>query len=75
MPKQTTLSDVLRATLNDSIDSGEESFRSLERKTGIVRQSLMPFARGEQTLMLHKADLLAEFFGLELKPGKRKGGN
>ena len=74
MPKQRTLSDVLRARLNESIDSGEESFRSLERKTGIVRQSLMPFARGEQTLMLHKADQLAEFFKLELRPAKRKGG-
>jgi hypothetical protein len=61
-----------RDALNDAIESGE-TFRSIERETGIVRQSLMPFARGEQTLRLDKADLLAEYFGLELRPVKRKG--
>ena len=73
MPKQTTMTDVLRAALNEAIDGGS-SFREIERETGIVRQSLMPFARGEQSLRLDKADLLAVYFGLELKPvSKRKG--
>ena len=72
MPKQTTMSDVLRKALNDAIEAGE-TFRSIERETGIVRQSLMPFARGEQSLLLGKADKLAEHFGLELMP-VRKGG-
>ena len=73
MSNQATMTDVLRAALNNAIESGE-TFRSIERETGIVRQSLMPFARGEQTLRLDKADLLAEYFGLELKPAnKRKG--
>jgi len=74
MPKQATMTDALRAALNDAIESGSP-FREVERETGIVRQSLMPFARGEQTLRLDKADLLAVYFGLELKPvTKRKGG-
>ena len=73
MPKNRTITDALRDALNSAIESGE-TFRSIERETGIVRQSLMPFARGEQTLRLDKADLLAEYFELELKPTtKRKG--
>jgi hypothetical protein len=72
MPKNRTMTDALRDALNSAIESGE-TFRSIERETGIVRQSLMPFARGEQTLLLHKADDLAAYFGLELKPANRKG--
>lgn len=72
MPKQTTMTDVLRKALNDAVDGGS-SFREVERETGIVRQSLMPFARAEQSLLLSKADKLAAHFGLELKPAKRKG--
>jgi hypothetical protein len=74
MPKQTTLSDVLRKALNDAIESGS-SFREIERETGIVRQSLMPFARGEQSLLLSKADKLATYFEFELKPATKQKGN
>jgi len=73
MPKNKTMTDVLRDALNDAV-SGGSSFREVERETGIVRQSLMPFARGEQTLRLDKADLLAEYFGLELKPATKQKG-
>lgn len=66
MPKQTTMTDVLRKALNDAVNDGS-SFREIERATGIVRQSLMPFARGEQSLRLDKADLLATYLGFELK--------
>ena len=72
MPKNKTMTDALRDALNRAIESGE-TFRSIERETGIVRQSLMPFARGDQSLLLSKADLLAEYFKLELKSAKRKG--
>ncbi|MFT5326655.1 MAG: hypothetical protein ACI8P0_004532 [Planctomycetaceae bacterium] len=71
MPEQATITEILRAALNEAIHGGS-SFREVERETGIVRQSLMPFARGEQTLRLDKADLLAEYFDLELTT-KRKG--
>jgi len=65
MPKQATMTVKLRAALNKAVNGGS-SFREVERETGIVRQSLMPFARGEQTLRLDKANLLAEYFELEL---------
>jgi len=71
MSKNKTMTDRLRTALNDSIASGE-TFRSIERATGIVRQSLMPFARGECSLRLDKADALATHFSLELRPAKRK---
>ena len=72
MPTNRTITDALRTALNDAVNGGS-SFREIERETGIVRQSLMRFARGEQTLLLHKADDLAAYFGLELKPANRKG--
>jgi hypothetical protein len=68
------MTDALRDALNSAIESGE-TFRSIERETGIVRQSLMPFARGEQSLLLNKADVLAAYFGLELKPVTKRKGN
>lgn len=71
MPKNKTMTDVLRAALNDAIEAGE-TYRSIERATGIVRQSLMPFARGEQSLRLDIADRLATYFGLELKPVSKR---
>jgi len=73
MAKNQTMTEILRAALNEAVDDGS-SFREVERETGIVRQSLMPFARGEQTLRLDKADLLAAYFELELmSTTKRKG--
>lgn len=57
-----TMTDVLRAAIADS----GLSFQELQRRTGVVRQSLMKFARGEQSLRLDHADKLAEFFGLSL---------
>ena len=74
MPNQTNMTDVLRAALNDAVNNGS-SFREIERETGIVRQSLMPFARGEQSLLLSKADKLATYFEFELKPATKQKGN
>lgn len=56
--------------LREAIAEGGMSFKALERETGVLRQSLMKFARGEQSLRLDKADILAAYFGIELK---RKG--
>jgi hypothetical protein len=47
-------------------------FKALERETGVLRQSLMKFSRGEQTLRGDAFDRLAVYFGLELRP-KQKG--
>jgi plasmid maintenance system antidote protein VapI len=62
------LSDVLRQTI---IRSGL-SFNALEKETGVLRQSLMKFVRGEQSLRLDMAGKVAAYFGLELR-AKRKG--
>ncbi|NOY28980.1 MAG: helix-turn-helix transcriptional regulator [Planctomycetes bacterium] len=66
--KYRTITDTLRRAINDS----ELSFKALERETGVVRQSLMKFARGERSLRLDMADKLAKFFGLEITDRKGK---
>jgi transcriptional regulator with XRE-family HTH domain len=56
--------------LRHAVENSELSFHELERQTGVLRQSLMKFARGETSLRLDLADKLAAFFELELKPVK-----
>ena len=58
--------------LRRAITGSGLSFKRLEKETGVLRQSLMKFVRGEQSLRLDAADRLAAYFGLELRP-KRKG--
>lgn len=58
----TTLTDALRDAINES----ELSFKRLEAETGVLRQSLMKFARGETSLRLDLADRLTEYFGLQI---------
>jgi hypothetical protein len=62
------LTDALRRAIADS----GLSFKRLERETGVVRQSLMKFARGEQYLRGDAYDKLAVYFGLELRPKRRE---
>lgn len=57
-----SMTEALRQTILES----EVNFRELERETGVKRQSLMKFARGEQSLRLDMADRLAKYFGLEV---------
>ena len=64
--KPVTMTERLRVAVNAS----PLSFQALERETGLLRQTLMKFARGESSLRLDMADKLAEYFGLELT--KRK---
>lgn len=64
--KLTPISDRLRDAINDS----PLSFKALERETGVLRQTLMDFARGERNIRLDNADKLAEYFGLELTSNK-----
>lgn len=63
---KTSKSASLTDTLRDCINSSELPFLQLEAQTGVLRQSLMKFSRGEQSLRLDQADKLAEFFELEL---------
>jgi hypothetical protein len=66
------ISDLLRRTIRRAVEEGRTNYKALERETGVTRASVMRFARGSQSLRLDMADLLAAFFGLELR-AKRKG--
>jgi plasmid maintenance system antidote protein VapI len=60
--KKPPISDLLRKTIAEN----RIPYLVLERETGVVRTSIMRFVRGETSLRLDKADVLAEYFGLEL---------
>ncbi len=66
-PNPKTLTAILRKAIRDS----KMSFKALERETGVLRQSLMKFARGKQSLRLDVADRLAAFLGLTLKAAQK----
>lgn len=63
----------LRKALANAL-AGGETFLGLESKTGVLRQSLMKFARGETSLRLPQADRLADHFQLEIRSPKRTKG-
>jgi hypothetical protein len=50
------------------------SFKALEKATGVKRQSLMKFARREQTLRGDFMDALAAYFSLVLVKSKKGKG-
>jgi len=56
------MTDLLRESLSNA-----ESLREVERATGVKRQSMMKFIRGEQSLRLDLADRLAIHFGIEAR--------
>lgn len=62
----------LTTALRKAIEECGLSFKALEKETGVLRQSLMKFMRGEQSLRLDIADRLACYFNFEVKP-KKKG--
>jgi plasmid maintenance system antidote protein VapI len=66
------ISDVLRRTITQAVQSGRTNYKALERETGVTRASIMRFVRGTQSLRLDRADQLAAYFGLELR-ARRKG--
>jgi plasmid maintenance system antidote protein VapI len=61
-------------SLRNAINSSELSFLALEKATGVIRQSLMTFARGESGISIEAADKLAVYFGLELQPARKRKG-
>ncbi len=63
------MTELLRSGLAEA-----ESLREVERATGLKRQSLAKFMRGEQSLRLDLADKLAAHFGIEVSPGGKKRG-
>jgi plasmid maintenance system antidote protein VapI len=64
-----TMTEVLREAIRQS----GLPYLTLERQTGVQRASIMRFAQGEQSLRLDLAERLAEYFGVEVRPGKQKG--
>ena len=66
MPARRKTYDTMTEAIREAIAESELSFKALERETGVLRQSLMKFAAGEQTLRLDAADKLAEFFRIEV---------
>lgn len=64
-----SMTDLLRQEILDS-----PSFLGVERETGVIRQTLMDFARGKASMRLDKADVLAAYFGIECRIVRRKKG-
>ena len=72
MPAKRHTYDTLTDALLEAIAESELSFKALERETGITRQSLMGFAKGERTIRLDAADTLADYFGIQITRRKAK---
>ena len=72
MPKKRKTYRPMTEALREEIADSELSFKALERETGVSRQSLMKFVRGEQSLRLDIADKLAAYFGIETVRRKAK---
>ena len=68
MPAEQPFTDALRKAI---AESGMAQI-AIERATGVKRQCVMLFMRGERSLRLDIADRLAAYFGLTVKP-QRKG--
>ncbi len=60
------MTEVLRA----AIEKSEVSRYRIAQDTGILETSLSRFMRGETSLRLDKADVLAAYFGLALGPAQ-----
>jgi plasmid maintenance system antidote protein VapI len=65
--KPEPITGLLRETIRAAVESGQTSYKKLERETGLARASIMRFVRGTQSLRLDLADRLADHFGLELR--------
>ncbi|MFZ1933869.1 MAG: helix-turn-helix transcriptional regulator [Thermoguttaceae bacterium] len=60
--RKPTMTNALKAAITES---GLTRYR-IAKDTGIDEAALMRFMRGETSLRLDKADVLAEYLGLEL---------
>ena len=64
--KPKTMTELLRQALAEA-----ESLSAVERATGLKRQALAKFMRGEQSLRLDLADVLASYLEIECRCRKR----
>ena len=67
MRKTATISEVLRKAIADS----GMSDLAIQKATGVNRQSIARFMRGETGLRLDVADRLAAYFGIEVRRTNR----
>jgi hypothetical protein len=65
--RKATLTDALKA----AIENSDASRYRTAQDTGILETSLSRFVRGESSLRLDKADVLADYLGLELVPRRK----
>lgn len=63
--RNQTMTELLRECLADA-----ESVSAVEQATGVKRQSMMKFLRGEQSLRLDMADKLVIHFGIKCRRNK-----
>ena len=68
MSRKKTMSEVLK----QAIEASGKSVLSIARDTGLAQSSLSRFVTDVRTLRLDKADVLAEYLGLELVAKRRK---
>ena len=59
--KNKTMTELLRQALRDC-----DSLSEVERQTGVKRQTLAKFMRGEQSIRLDSADRLAGLFRIRI---------
>ena len=59
-------SKTISGNLREAIEESGLSLYRIAADTGIIRSSLIRFLRGDQSLRLDKADVLAEYFGIEV---------
>ena len=64
MGKAKTMTELLREALRQA-----DSFRAVERATGVKHQSMLKFLQGT-SLRLDLADKLAAHFGIECRKGR-----
>lgn len=67
MKSKQPITDALKA----AIEASGLPFLTLEQKTGVTRQSLMAFMKGQRTLRLDMADKLADYFALKVQSARK----
>jgi hypothetical protein len=64
--------NMIKQSLLDEIKKRGISARRLSMETGIDRLSLTRFINGSHSIRLEKAGILLEYFGLELRPKRKR---
>lgn len=63
--------ETMTSALKRAVKESGLPMLTLEREAGINRLTVARFMRGRGSLRLDKADLLAKYLGLELRPVRR----